>query len=129
MKKYESNPFTLSFGSAPYEYIPRVSEIESITSNLFSNTPTSRCYIIAGVRESGKTVALTSVVNKVAKSDEWITIELNPEDDIQAERTVGYFVQARKNFQTITSDESAKVNARLFTTLAFIFLVLQIKVW
>ena len=33
----------------------------------------------------------------------------------QAERTVGYFVQARKNFQTITSDESAKVNARLFT--------------
>lgn len=33
----------------------------------------------------------------------------------QAERTVGYFVQARKNFQTITSDESAKVSARLFT--------------
>lgn len=33
----------------------------------------------------------------------------------QAERTVGYFVQARKNFQIMTSDESAKVNARLFT--------------
>ena len=33
----------------------------------------------------------------------------------QAERTVGYFVQARKNFQTMASDESAKVNARLFT--------------
>lgn len=33
----------------------------------------------------------------------------------QAERTVGYFVQARKNFQTICSDESAIVNASLFT--------------
>lgn len=33
----------------------------------------------------------------------------------QAERTVGYFVQARKNFQTIASDESAKINAKLFT--------------
>lgn len=33
----------------------------------------------------------------------------------QAERTVGYFVQARKNFQTMASDESAKINARLFT--------------
>ena len=33
----------------------------------------------------------------------------------QAERTVGYFVQARKNFQTMASDESAKINASLFT--------------
>lgn len=33
----------------------------------------------------------------------------------QAERTVGYFVQARKNFQTIASDEYAKINAKLFT--------------
>ncbi len=32
-----------------------------------------------------------------------------------AERTVGSFVRARKNFQTMASEESAKVNAALFT--------------
>ena len=83
MKKYESNPFTLSFGSSPYEYIPRINEVQNIVTNLFSSTPSTHCYIITGVRGSGKTVTLTTVANKISEDDKWIVVELNPEDDMR----------------------------------------------
>lgn len=43
-------------------------------------------------------------------SDPYVPIHNN-----QAERTIGYFAQARKNFQTICSEESAVINGKLFT--------------
>lgn len=58
-------------------------------------------------------------INYILKHWEELTLFLTdpciPIHNNQAERTVGYFAQARKNFQTIASDESAKINASLFT--------------
>ena len=76
-----------------------------------------------------KTMCLKNENTKIDKFKEGINYILNHWDSLclfltdpcipihnnQAERTVGYFVQARKNFQTMASDESAKINASLFT--------------
>ncbi len=76
-----------------------------------------------------KSMCLANSNTKIDKFKEGIDYILNHWDSLclfltdpcipihnnQAERTVGYFVQARKNFQTMASDESAKINASLFT--------------
>ena len=85
MKKYErkSNPFTLSFGNKPFEYVSRKNDQEELIKRIESEPPLSHCFIITGVRGSGKTVMLTSVSKCFAEKDDWIVIGLNPEDDMR----------------------------------------------
>lgn len=80
MKK--ENPFTLSFGNKPFEYISRDEEKNLIIENLNKDIPLSHCFIITGVRGSGKTVLLTSIKKEIEKDDEWIVIELNSEGNV-----------------------------------------------
>lgn len=88
MKEYEnrstaSNPFNISFGTRPYEYIGRESDKKAMIEQIASPLPPSFCYFLTGVRGSGKTVMLTSVSRHFEKSNDWIVIDLNPEDDIR----------------------------------------------
>ena len=91
MKKYEadttnpakSNPFTLSFGNKPFEYVSRDREFRSLIERINSEPPLSHCFVITGVRGSGKTVALTTIKDHFEKENDWIVIELNPEDDMR----------------------------------------------
>ena len=83
MKKYENNPYTLSFGKQPEEYIVRAREKDELIEKLTATPPVSNYYIITGIRGSGKTVLLTSVSNELEKDDNNVVIELNPEDDLR----------------------------------------------
>ncbi len=83
MKEYERNPFTLSFGNRPYEYVSRGKDKTEIIEKLSSEPAVAHCFIITGVRGSGKTVMLTSISKYFLESDEWIVIGLNPEDDMR----------------------------------------------
>lgn len=83
MKKYEQNPFTLSFGSEPEQYIARSNETRELIQKIESDPPMSHFFIISGVRGSGKTVLLTSIFNYFANQDDFVTVELNPEDDLR----------------------------------------------
>ena len=59
MKK--TNPFSLSFGKKPFEYISRFSQTERIIND-FSSTPSpSHVYMITGIRGSGKTVMMANI--------------------------------------------------------------------
>lgn len=82
-KKTRSNPFTLSFGSKPFEYIKRDDEKNEIISKISSENPASRSFVITGVRGSGKTVMLTSIGKHFLNEKEWIVVDLNPEDDLR----------------------------------------------
>lgn len=81
MKSYE-NPYTLTFGIKPNQYISRVQQTEEIIGTLQSENPSVRVYLISGVRGSGKTVLMTNVSDELKKRKEWIVIHLNPTRDL-----------------------------------------------
>ena len=83
LDKNAENPFTLSFGEKPFQYIERAFDIDSLVRDMTSDPPVSRSFIISGVRGSGKTVTLTSVMSRAESLDDWIVVELNPEDDMR----------------------------------------------
>ena len=83
MTEYETNPFTLSFGNKPLEYISRVSEKQELIDRITHYPPLSHFFVITGIRGSGKTVLLTSISNYFDNDSDYIVIELNPEDDLR----------------------------------------------
>lgn len=83
IRSMKGNPFTLSFGSSPSEHISRVGIKDSLSKNLEAEPPLSHCFIITGVRGSGKTVLLTSIAKEFEKNPKWVVVELNPEDDMR----------------------------------------------
>ena len=83
MKK--NNPFTLTFGKQPSEYISRYENIETILSTFESDNPIAQAYLIEGVRGSGKTVLMTSIANILLESEDWVVVNLNSTQDLVAD--------------------------------------------
>lgn len=77
-----NNPYTLLFGKEPTQLISRSIQTNEIIENFTQNIPSNQIYMITGVRGSGKTVLMTSVVNKLKKDKKWTCIELNAERDL-----------------------------------------------
>lgn len=73
------NPFSVTFGSTPVQYIPRINLREQVIQDFNSGTPTTHAYAIIGVRGSGKTVLLTEISNKIGS--DWICLDINSQDD------------------------------------------------
>lgn len=78
----EMNPFSLTFGVLPEQFIKRDAIRDQILSCFTSEKPSSHVFILRGVRGSGKTVMLNYLRNEFDKEDNWITINVNPEMDI-----------------------------------------------
>ena len=76
------NPFTLSFGRKPSEYIARTTEEESIYETFTEEPVTDQIHVLMGVRGSGKTVAMTSLCERIDALPNWIVIKISPIDDI-----------------------------------------------
>ena len=77
-----SNPFTLSFGKKPVQFISRITQTNEIVENFGAEVPSNQIYMLTGVRGSGKTVMLTTVSNIMQEEGDWIVIELNPVRDL-----------------------------------------------
>ncbi|MBO4266415.1 MAG: ATP-binding protein [Lachnospiraceae bacterium] len=77
-----NNPFTIVFGKEPAQFISRDAQLGSIVEDFTSDTPASQVYMITGLRGIGKTVAMTNIVSRLASTDGWICISLNPERDM-----------------------------------------------
>ncbi|MBR1622864.1 MAG: ATP-binding protein [Pseudobutyrivibrio sp.] len=75
------NPFTHAFGARPNKYISTLLE-ESIIENFRYSSPSERCYMLTGVRGSGKTVMMSSVAKTLAGEDEWFICNLILTEDI-----------------------------------------------
>ena len=76
------NPFNINFGKEPFSIISRENELHEIYESFSSDYPFSNVFILTGIRGSGKTVAMTNVSNFYKKEDNWIYVELNPENDL-----------------------------------------------
>ena len=77
-----NNPFTLSFGKKPLQYVSRISQNSEILENFTAAAPSNQIYMITGVRGSGKTVMMASIAGELMEKDEWVVVELNPTRDL-----------------------------------------------
>lgn len=77
-----ANPFTLTFGKKPAEYISRRENMDEVI-NAFTGDP-ARCqtYLIRGVRGSGKTVLMTAISQKIGLESDWVCVDLNPTQNL-----------------------------------------------
>lgn len=78
----KNNPFTLSFGNIPLTEIERTALDFDIVEDFLREQSTSNAYMITGVRGSGKTVYMTDICKKFKEKEDWIVVEVTPEDDI-----------------------------------------------
>lgn len=78
----QKNPFTLSFGRKPNEYINRAND-EAVVYDTFTQLPvTDQVYVLTAVRGGGKTVTMTSLTSKFELLPDWIVIKISPMDNI-----------------------------------------------
>ena len=63
-----ANPFTLSFGKKPLQYISRLTETNQILESFCAEIPSNQIYMITGVRGSGKTVMMTNIAEAFVMS-------------------------------------------------------------
>ena len=76
------NPFVISFGRKPTQYIERSIIVDEITDELRSDTVQNQCFMLAGVRGSGKTVTMSAIEQKLRDDKDWIVVDLNVERDM-----------------------------------------------
>ena len=76
----ERNPFSISFGKKPNQYIEREMIIDEITEEIESGE--NQCFMLTGVRGSGKTVTLTAIEQYFRKNKDVLVIDLNIERDM-----------------------------------------------
>jgi len=79
---YMGNPFTLTFGKKPSEYIIRRTDIEEIEKTFLEEPARSQSYLIRGVRGSGKTVLMTAIAKEISDNPDWICVDLNSSQNL-----------------------------------------------
>ena len=85
----ERNPYYISFGRIPTQYISRSVIIDSIIEILLSDRVEEQAFKLTGIRGMGKTVTLTAIENQLRGEEDWIIIDLksnsNVTEDLVAE--------------------------------------------
>ena len=74
-----NNPFSISFGKKPYQYIERELINDEIMNELNAEIIQNQCFMLSGVRGSGKTVTMTHIENELRDKKNWSVIGLNAE--------------------------------------------------
>lgn len=77
-----NNPFSISFGKKPEQYISRITQTNEIVEMFSQEVINNQVYLLTGVRGSGKTVLLTNVQKILSENEDFICIELNPLRDM-----------------------------------------------
>lgn len=112
-----NNPFTLSFGKKPLQYVSRISQTKEVIDNFNAPKPSNQIYMITGVRGAGKTVMMTAIANELKKSEAWVVVELNATRDLLqslAAKLYGlpkmhaHFVRAKLDFSVLGLGVSLK---------------------
>ena len=78
----KTNPFTLSFGMEPNQYISRFSQTNEVIEAFTSENPSSYVYMITEIRGAGKTVMLSNLCNSFSEYKDWIVLNVIPDSDI-----------------------------------------------
>lgn len=85
MSSEKKNPYAIGFGIKPLNYIKQNHIISEIVDEFNEEYIQHPCYMLSGVRGSGKTVTMVSIGEMLSTDDKWIIIRLNPEADLLTE--------------------------------------------
>ncbi|MBQ7641736.1 MAG: ATP-binding protein [Acholeplasmatales bacterium] len=77
-----SNPFILTFGKKPNQYISRPKAIQRIIESFTSTPSPEQIYMITGIRGSGKTVTMTAISKELQEHEDFIVVDLNSDKDL-----------------------------------------------
>ncbi len=77
-----ANPFTISFGKKPLQYISRLEQSNRILDEFSAPISPTHIYMITGVRGAGKTVMMSALSEQLNADPSWIVVELNAERDL-----------------------------------------------
>ncbi len=72
------NPFSLTFGKVPANYIAREENKEEIIEAFAAEPSLCQTYMIGGIRGCGKTVLMTAVAKELEEKKNWVCVDLNP---------------------------------------------------
>ena len=78
----DRNPYAISFGRIPRQYISRDILIEEIIDTLNSDSVEEQAFKLTGIRGTGKTVTLSAIERELRNDDKWILIGLRPNSDL-----------------------------------------------
>jgi hypothetical protein len=104
-----ANPFSLSFGTEPKEYITRNQQIDKIVSTFKEETPSNYAYMLTGIRGVGKTVMLSTITETFEKEENWIVINVSPDMDILT--SIVAHLSSRKKLQNIFAGAKLDLSA------------------
>ncbi len=76
------NPFSISFGTLPTQYISRITQTNQIVEAFTDDNPSNHVFMLTGIRGSGKTVMMTDISEKLRNEKDWIVVEISPERDM-----------------------------------------------
>ena len=78
----DRNPYAISFGRIPNQFIGRDLLIDEIVETLNSDLAGEQAFKLTGIRGTGKTVTLTAIAKELRNSDDWIVVNLKPDGNI-----------------------------------------------
>lgn len=76
------NPFSILFGKKPRQFIERDLTIDEIREELEADEIREQCFMLTGVRGSGKTVTMTALESYYRDRDDFVVVDLNTERDM-----------------------------------------------
>lgn len=97
LEDVEMNPFTLSFGVLPQQFVSRDEIIDLIETDFNNEFSESNIYIFTGLRGVGKTVMLNRVRKDFIEDNNWIVININPELNVLEELASKLFEKGKMN--------------------------------
>lgn len=78
----DRNPYVISFGRIPTQYISRTILIDTIIESLESDVIDEQAYKLTGVRGTGKTVTLTEIEKRMRQNKNWIVVGVRSNGNI-----------------------------------------------
>ena len=76
------NPYAISFGRIPHQYISRDYVLDEILDALTSDIVEQQAFKLTGIRGTGKTVMLSAIEKELRSDDDWIVCDIKPGGDI-----------------------------------------------
>lgn len=100
------NPFSISFGTEPLNYVDRIEEKRQIIEDISNDSPSSHAIIIVGPRGSGKTVFMTSISNDLSKDEKWLVIDPGPKNNILENIASEIYESSKNKFHFVKGEFS-----------------------
>ena len=76
------NPYVISFGRIPTQYINRSLLIDNIVEILEADPVEEQALKLTGIRGTGKTVTMTAIERRMRENDDWIVVGLKSNSNI-----------------------------------------------